>query len=292
MSRNNIANYLKAAYVVQQTHRLVGPGDLAERLGVSVSTASVMLQRMASKGLVERVGRGSMRLTEKGREEAERVVRKHRLAETFLYRVLGYPLEALHEEAMQLEAAMSDRLERAIDSLLDFPEKDPHGHPIPRPSMGTQPEHKDHDSRGISEGGPAAAHTKGSREKASSVSSADLRAKKRKENRTRALSSRSSGRARFEDPSDSNQKESSWQVTLDEAPAGALAHVESLDDQDSGALRRVAELGLLPGRRFKVAEKDEYGEIIWLETVAGRKQRIAVGFGLARRVTVGLLRRR
>jgi Fe2+ transport system protein FeoA len=79
---------------------------------------------------------------------------------------------------------------------------------------------------------------------------------------------------------------------LDEAPAGALAHVESLDDQDSGALRRVAELGLLPGRRFKVAEKDEYGEIIWLETLAGRKQRIAVGFGLARRVTVGLLRRR
>lgn len=138
MSRNTLTNYLKAAYSCESADANVTPSAVAARLGVSVSTASTMLGRLAEKGYLQHLGRGRSRLTRRGRAAAERVVRKHRLAETFLYRVLGYPLEDLHEEAMLLEGVMSDRLEAALDELLGRPERDPHGHRIPRGGRPTR----------------------------------------------------------------------------------------------------------------------------------------------------------
>lgn len=135
MSKNSITNYLKALYTEEAWKGAVTTGALARRLDVSAATASTMLKRLEQEGVVRRLERGKVGLTGKGRASAARIVRKHRLVETFLYQVLGYPLDQLHAEAAALEAAISDTLEQRIDDYLGHPDRDPHGHPIP-PARG------------------------------------------------------------------------------------------------------------------------------------------------------------
>jgi DtxR family Mn-dependent transcriptional regulator len=106
--------------------------DLAARLGVSPSTVSATLKQLARDGLIDYEPYSPPRLTAHGRTLAVPVVRRHRLVETYLVRRLGYGWDEAHAEADQLEHAVSERMLSRIDAELGFPERDPHGDPIPR----------------------------------------------------------------------------------------------------------------------------------------------------------------
>lgn len=105
--------------------------ELADKMGVAPSSVTSMLQKLDSKGLVEYKSRQGAKLTEEGRKESLKVLRKHRLLELFLMEKLGYSWDEVHEEACILEHYISDKFELKIEELLDFPTHDPHGDPIP-----------------------------------------------------------------------------------------------------------------------------------------------------------------
>lgn len=104
---------------------------MAARQGVSASTVSEGVRKLADQGLVSHSRYGSIELTAVGREYAMVMVRRHRLLETFLAKVLGYAWDEVHDEAEVLEHVVSDTLMARIDALLDHPARDPHGDPIP-----------------------------------------------------------------------------------------------------------------------------------------------------------------
>jgi DtxR family transcriptional regulator, Mn-dependent transcriptional regulator len=102
---------------------------IAERLGVSRPAVSEMMKRLESEGLITNDGR--IALTAAGDALAERVVRRHRLAERFLTDVLHLPWAEAHHEAGKWEHVMSDSVEAALDEFLGSPTTCPHGNPIP-----------------------------------------------------------------------------------------------------------------------------------------------------------------
>jgi DtxR family Mn-dependent transcriptional regulator len=124
-------DYLKAIYHVAHRGQPVTTGLLATELGVSAPSVSAMVRRLEDGGLLQRGDGRALRLTDSGERAALRVVRRHRLLETFLARVLGVPWDEVHAEAEQLEHALSERLEDRIDAALGHPTHDPHGDPIP-----------------------------------------------------------------------------------------------------------------------------------------------------------------
>ncbi len=133
MASITVENYLKRLLIEQQRNNdtIVTMGRLAEIMGVSPGTATSMVKVLAKSGLVSYQQRTGSRLTAKGRQLAMRVLRRHRLVELFLVRVLGFDWSEIHEEAESLEHAISDKLLERIDEFLDFPTVDPHGDPIP-----------------------------------------------------------------------------------------------------------------------------------------------------------------
>jgi DtxR family transcriptional regulator, Mn-dependent transcriptional regulator len=103
---------------------------VADRLGVSRPAVSEMVRRLEHAGLLT-VDRGTISLTGSGRELAESVVRRHRLAERFLTDILGLSWADAHREAGRWEHVMSDAVERAMAKVLGEPTTCPHGNPIP-----------------------------------------------------------------------------------------------------------------------------------------------------------------
>ena len=125
-------DYLKVIWTAQEwSHEKVSTKMLAERIGVSASTASESIRKLADQGLVDHEKYGAVTLTDAGRAAALAMVRRHRLMETFLVRELGYSWDEVHDEAEVLEHAVSDRLVDALDARLGHPDRDPHGDPIP-----------------------------------------------------------------------------------------------------------------------------------------------------------------
>lgn len=125
-------DYLKVIWTSQEWSEVkVTTKLLADKLGVSPSTASEGIRKLADQGLVEHERYGSVSLTDDGRAAAVGMVRRHRLLETFLVRELGYGWDEVHDEAEILKHAVSDRLMARIDAKLGFPQRDPHGDPIP-----------------------------------------------------------------------------------------------------------------------------------------------------------------
>ncbi|WP_116999876.1 metal-dependent transcriptional regulator [Desertimonas flava] len=102
---------------------------IAERLQVSRPAVSEMMRRLESEGLI--TTDGGIRLTRAGQDLAERVVRRHRLAERFLTDVLQLSWAEAHHEAGRWEHVMSESVEAAMDRLLGSPTTCPHGNPIP-----------------------------------------------------------------------------------------------------------------------------------------------------------------
>jgi len=130
----SVDNYLKAILALSGPEKLrVASSSLAARLGVAPASVTNMLQKLASSPspfVVYERHRGVL-LSTAGERRALEVLRHHRLIETFLFEVLDYPIEEVHEEAERLEHFISERFEERVAAKLGHPKFDPHGHCIP-----------------------------------------------------------------------------------------------------------------------------------------------------------------
>lgn len=126
-----VQDYLKAIYRLGGTGTVVSPAEIALELSVKAPSVTGMLKRLAEAGWIDYTPGSGAQLTAVGRSEALRVIRRHRLIELFLTKVLGLDWSEVDTEAERLEHAISPRLEAAIAKHLGEPIEDPHGHPIP-----------------------------------------------------------------------------------------------------------------------------------------------------------------
>ena len=135
-----IENYVKAIYKIcgDQEGQAAATGQLATELLVSPGTVTSMLKTLSASNLATYTPYEGVSLTDAGTRLALRVLRRHRLIETFLVKTLNLTWDEVHEEAEHMEHAVSDLLVDRIDEYLSFPETDPHGDPIPR-SDGSVP---------------------------------------------------------------------------------------------------------------------------------------------------------
>jgi DtxR family Mn-dependent transcriptional regulator len=135
LASSTVENYLKAIYTGTATlgdgQRLLPMGQVAAAVGVTPGTATTMVKTLAESGLVEYEPYAGVALTAAGQKLAALVLRRHRLVELFLVRVMGYSWDEVHDEAELLEHVVTDRLIDRIDEMLGRPETDPHGDPIP-----------------------------------------------------------------------------------------------------------------------------------------------------------------
>jgi DtxR family Mn-dependent transcriptional regulator len=129
-----IEEYLEAICELEEEGIAVIQARLAERLEHTAASVSEMIHRLRDEGFITISGR-SIALTAKGRERAESVVRKHRLAERLLTDIIGLPWSRSHLEACRWEHVISDEVEERLVELLGDPTTCPHGNPIP----GTKP---------------------------------------------------------------------------------------------------------------------------------------------------------
>ena len=133
MPSSTVENYIKHIYIEQQSSPdyFVPMGSLAKSMNVVPGTATTMIKALADSGLVDYAPRTGVRLTAGGEKLALHVLRRHRLVELFLVKMLGLDWSEVHGEAEELEHAISDKVLEKIDALLGYPKSDPHGDPIP-----------------------------------------------------------------------------------------------------------------------------------------------------------------
>src|SRR3954449_7157585 len=127
-----VEDYAKAIYALERRcDGAVSTNALAERLGVSAGSASAMVKKLDTLGLVRHVPYRGVQLTPDGVKVALEVLRHHRLLERYLAQELGVPWDRVHDEAEVLEHVLSEELEALIAAKLGHPTTDPHGDPIP-----------------------------------------------------------------------------------------------------------------------------------------------------------------
>lgn len=133
MPTSTVEDYLKCILLEQQREpeALVSMGRISAALSVVPGSVTAMVKTLADGGLVTYEPYSGVRLTDPGRQLALHVLRRHRLIELFLVRVVGMDWSEVHSEAEELEHAVSDRLIERMDEMLGFPSVDPHGDPIP-----------------------------------------------------------------------------------------------------------------------------------------------------------------
>jgi DtxR family Mn-dependent transcriptional regulator len=127
---SSIGDYVKAVWELAGSDA-ASTTEIAARLSVAPASVTKMLGRLQELGLVRYERYRGASLTERGRAEALRLVRRHRLIETFLLKHLGYSWQDVHEEAERLEHAVSDNFTERLAEFLGHPARDPHGAPIP-----------------------------------------------------------------------------------------------------------------------------------------------------------------
>lgn len=135
---HSVEDYLEAIYFLAFPVGEYGPvvkagpapaARVAEMLSVTPPTASEMMKRLEAEGYIERTGRRPL-LTEKGRHEAERVVRNHRIIERFLTDFMGYSPAESHEHADAMGDAFTDEMVERLAERLGHPDRCPHGWPV------------------------------------------------------------------------------------------------------------------------------------------------------------------
>ena len=127
-----VEDYVKVIYAhTEWQPEPITTSALAARLGLAASSVTEMVKKLVGFGLVEHERYGAITLTVDGNAQALRMLRRHRLIETWLVEQFGYSWDQVHDEAEVLEHALSDRLLEAIDEQLGHPVRDPHGDPIP-----------------------------------------------------------------------------------------------------------------------------------------------------------------
>ncbi len=123
--------YLAEIYRLQEDSPTVSTTSLAERLNVSPPAIPRMLKRLKSAGLVKHVPYQGVELTDRGREEALREIRRHRILEVFLVNIMGFTWDEAHEHADGLGAGLNDALTERMAEMTNQPQRCPHGEPIP-----------------------------------------------------------------------------------------------------------------------------------------------------------------
>ena len=129
-----VENYVKMIYLLSADKpgvEAVATGELAQALDVSPGTVTGMLKTLSQADLSTYTPYEGARLTPSGQRLALSVLRRHRLVELFLAQTLSMPWDEVHEEAENIEHAVSERLVDRIDIFLGRPAVDPHGDPIP-----------------------------------------------------------------------------------------------------------------------------------------------------------------
>lgn len=129
----SVGDYLKGIYRLTRGGTPTSTVELAEHLDVAPASVTNMLKRLAGlePALVDYTRHHGVELTGEGERTALRVIRRHRLVELFLVRVLGYTWDEVHAEAEELEHVISARFEDRLARFLEEPDYDPHGEPIP-----------------------------------------------------------------------------------------------------------------------------------------------------------------
>jgi DtxR family Mn-dependent transcriptional regulator len=130
-SSRAVEDYLAAIYKLSAVRGGTNTTALAVEMAVSPAAATNMVKKLASLRLVHYVPYRSIVLTPSGEKTALKIVRRHRLIESFLFAVLGMGWDQVHAEAHRLEHDLSDYLEDQIANYLGNPAEDPHGDPIP-----------------------------------------------------------------------------------------------------------------------------------------------------------------
>lgn len=126
-----VEDYLKAIYELETRLGTAVTSDVADALDVAPASATGMIRRLAAQGYLDHVPYKGVQLTPAGRRAALRTIRRHRILESYLTGVLGYPWDLVHDEAERLEHAASDALIERMAAALGHPTQDPHGAPIP-----------------------------------------------------------------------------------------------------------------------------------------------------------------
>jgi DtxR family Mn-dependent transcriptional regulator len=124
-------NYLKAIYNLSQNETGATASKLSEKLNVKLPTINSMVNKLADKELVEYQKYKGFILTDKGKKQALEVIRKHRLTELFLVKIMGFGWEEVHDIAEEVEHIKSPMFFEKMDLILSNPKYDPHGAPIP-----------------------------------------------------------------------------------------------------------------------------------------------------------------
>lgn len=127
----SMQDYLKAIFSILERSERATTSVIAERMGIASPSATAMVKRLAQLNLVEHEPYQGVTLTPTGEKTALEIVRHHRLLELYLAEALGVPWDQVHDEAEELEHAISENLEERIDEALGNPTVDPHGAPIP-----------------------------------------------------------------------------------------------------------------------------------------------------------------
>lgn len=131
-------NYLKALYFLDQKDKNISLVNLSKEMGVSSPTVNNMIKKLEQKSWVKYEKYKPIRLTVKGRKQAALIVRKHRIAEMFMVKVMGFGWEEVHEIAEEMEHLKSEKLFDRMNELLGYPSVDPHGSPIPDKEGNTE----------------------------------------------------------------------------------------------------------------------------------------------------------
>ncbi len=136
---SSVGDYLKAIRELSEEDA-ASTKDVADRLSISSASVTNMFARLQDMGLAEYERYRGASLTEAGQEEALRLLRGHRLIETFLLECLSYSWEEVHEEAERLEHSVSDEFTERLAEFLGHPDHDPHGDPIPAADGSLEPD--------------------------------------------------------------------------------------------------------------------------------------------------------
>lgn len=123
--------YLAEIYRLQEDSPTVSTTSLAERLNVSAPAVPRMLKRLKSAGYVKHIPYQGVELTERGRTEALKEIRRHRILEVFLVNIMGFSWDEVHEHAEELGKGLNDVISQRMAEMTQFPARCPHGEPIP-----------------------------------------------------------------------------------------------------------------------------------------------------------------
>jgi len=131
--------YAAEIYRLQEDRQYVSLSELSEHMDTSLQAVSKMLGKFKEAGYIEHEPYRGARLTQDGLQIALPAIRRHRLGEVFLVRVMGFGWHEVHDYADQFELGIDQRLEDRMDNLCNHPTRCPHGEPIPTRQGGLPP---------------------------------------------------------------------------------------------------------------------------------------------------------